>query len=44
MCDKMAFSVYVLKMVENDQFVRLQMRAKEMLNCRQFIFALTSIT
>ena len=31
MCDKMAISVYILKIVENDPFLRLQMRAKECL-------------
>ena len=30
MCDKMAISVYILKIVENDPFSRLQMKAKEM--------------
>ena len=29
MCDKMAISVYILKIVEMDPFLRLQMRAKE---------------
>ena len=29
MCDKMATSAYILKIVENDPFLRLQMRAKE---------------
>ena len=28
MCDKMAMSAYILKMVEKDPFLRLQMRAK----------------
>ena len=32
MCDKMAISAYILKIVEKDPFLRLQMRAKEMLN------------
>ena len=31
MCDKMAISAYTLKIVENDPFLRLQMRAKECL-------------
>ena len=31
MCDKMAISAYILKIVENDPFLRLKMRAKEML-------------
>ena len=34
MCDKMAISVYILKIV--DPFLRLQMRAKEMFNRHQF--------
>ena len=29
MCDKMAISAYILKIVEKDPFLRLQMRAKE---------------
>ena len=28
-CDKMAISAYILKIVEKDSFLRLQMRAKE---------------
>ena len=36
MCDKMAISAYILKIVENDPFLRLQMRAKEMFNRQQF--------
>ena len=32
MCDKMAISAYILKIVKKDPFVRLQMRAKEMFN------------
>ena len=36
MCDKMAISAYILKIVEKDPFLRLQMRAKEMINCHQF--------
>ena len=32
MCDKMAISDYILKIVEKDPFLRLQMRAKEMFN------------
>ena len=35
MCDKMAISAYILKIVENDPFLRLQMSAKEMFNCHQ---------
>ena len=30
MCEKMAISAYILKIVEKDPFLRLQMRAKEM--------------
>ena len=36
MCDKMAISGYILKIVEKDPFLRLQMRAEEMVNRRQF--------
>ena len=36
MCDKMAISAYILKIVEKDRFLRLQMRAKEMFNRHQF--------
>ena len=36
MCDKMAISAYILKIVEKDQFLRLQTRAKEMFNRHQF--------
>ena len=36
MCDKMAISVYILKIVEKDPFLRLQMRANEMFNRHQF--------
>ena len=32
----MAISAYILKIVENDPFLRLQMRAKEMFNRQQF--------
>ena len=37
-CDKMAISAYILKIVEKDPFLRLQMRAKEMFNSHQFFF------
>ena len=30
MCDKMTISAYILKIVEKDLFLRLQMTAKEM--------------
>ena len=36
MCDKMAISAYILKTVEKDLFLTLQMRAKEMFNRHQF--------
>ena len=36
MCDKMAISAYILKIVEKDPFLRLQMRAKEMFNRHHF--------
>ena len=39
MCDKMAISAYILKIVENDPFLRLQMRAKEMFNRHQVFSA-----
>ena len=32
MCDKMAISAHILKIVKNDSFLRLQMTAKEMFN------------
>ena len=35
MRDKMASSAYILKIVQNDPFLRLQMRAKEDLNPHQ---------
>ena len=36
MCDKMAISAYILKIVEKNSFLRLQVRAKEMFNRHQF--------
>ena len=36
MCDKMAISAYILKIVEKDPLLRLQMKAKKMFNCHQF--------
>ena len=44
MCNKMAISAYILKIFKKDPFLRLQMRAKEMFNCHQFFFPLTSNT
>ena len=37
MCSKMAISAYILKIVEKDPFLRLQMRAKQMFNRHQFL-------
>ena len=39
MCDKMAISAYILKIVEKDPFLRFQMRAKEMFNRHTIVFA-----
>ena len=39
MCDKMASSAHILKIVENDSFLRHQMKAKEMFNRHQFFYA-----
>ena len=36
MCDRMAISAYILKIVEKDPFSRRHMRAKEMFNRHQF--------
>ena len=38
MCDKMAISAHILKMVEKDPFIRLQMTAKEMFNRHQIFY------
>ena len=38
MCNKMAISAYILKIAENDPFLRLQTRAKEMFNDHQLVF------
>ena len=43
MCDKMAISIYIMKIAENDPFLRLQMRAIEMFNRHQFIFLQNAI-
>ena len=42
MCDKMAISAYILKIAENDPFLRLQMRAKEMFARHQFFMQITN--
>ena len=36
MCDKVAISAYILKIVEKEPFLRLQMRAKEDFNRHHF--------
>ena len=36
MCDKMAIYAYILKIVEKNPLLRLQMSAKEMFNRHQF--------
>ena len=36
MCDKMTISAYILKIVEKDPFLRLQISANEMFNRHQF--------
>ena len=38
MCDKIAISACILKIVKNDPFLRLQMRAKEMFDRDQSFF------
>ena len=38
MCDKMAISTYIMKIAENDPFLRLQMRAIEIFIHHQFVF------
>ena len=38
-CDKMAISAYILKIVQRDPFLRPQMRAEEMFNRDQFFSA-----
>ena len=38
MCDKMAISTHILKIVENDPFLRPQMTAKETFNRHHFFY------
>ena len=38
MCDKLAISAYILKIVKKDPFLRLQVRAKEMFNRHRLFF------
>ena len=44
MCDKMAFSAYILKIVEKDPFLRLEMRAKEILHLKDHFLSLLKPT
>ena len=39
MYEKIEISAYILKIVEKDPFLRLQMSTKEMFNCQQFFSA-----
>ena len=38
MCDKMAISAHIFKIVENDPFLRFQMTPKVMFNRHQFFY------
>ena len=38
MCDIKAISTYIMKIAENDPFLRLQVRAIEMFNRHQLVF------
>ena len=38
MRDRMTISAYILKIVEKDPLLKLQMQAKEMFNRHQFFF------
>ena len=38
MCDKMEISAYIMKIAENDPFLRLEVSTKEMFNRHQFVF------
>ena len=42
MCDKMAISAYILKIVEKDSFLRLQLRAKKMFHRHQFFSTISN--
>ena len=42
MCDKMALSAYILKIVEKDPFLRFQMRVKEMLLVANFFLQMSN--
>ena len=39
MCDKMVIYAYILKIIENDPLLRLQMSTKRMFNRHQFFSA-----
>ena len=39
MCNKIAISAHILKIVKNDPFLRLQMTAKKMFDRHQFFYA-----
>ena len=42
MCHKMSIFAYILKIVEKDPFLRLQLRAKVMFNRHQFFAEVSS--
>ena len=42
MCDKMAISAHILKILEDDPFLRLRLRAKEMFNRHQFFLQISN--
>ena len=42
MCDIMAISAHILKIVENDPFSRLQMTAEEMFNRHNFFIQISN--
>ena len=37
MCNRMVISAYILKIIEKDPILRLQMKAKEMFNRHKFL-------
>ena len=43
MCNKMAISAYILKIVEKDPLLSLHMRAKERFNRHQFFSPILSV-
>ena len=42
MCDKMAISAYILKIVEKDPFLRLLIRDKEMFDRHHFFLKISN--